>query len=337
MKNRPVQGESGAHDCSEQVFELAMTLRLAALGARLHTVDCGADGGFELKVTSSTGTTQRIDIGPPDGRPAWRALPSFSLGYGGNGFDDELRTLLEHLAGVLTELDFGALSRLAKASAQQESDRDDPWHEVDELLASDGWLDTCQRFDPRPIRAELEALVDEQVGEPQRGDDPKAEKRWSSLALRTRSGVCGVTWAMTPEAGPDGEPAPWRWTRLAACCPKTIALLDDLVEMETCGSIHALILAPGGRVELHADEPEKRCSPSLSLAVEHPDGCRFAVENSSGQLVTVPFESGAAILVNVAHRHSVSHSGDRDRVHIVARGRPRVNADALVGNHQSER
>ncbi len=314
-----------------------MLLGLPSIQARLHAVTGNADSGFELQVASSAEKMYRIDIGPPDGRPAWRALPGLSLGYGDHDFDGALRALLEHLAGVLQGQDFGSLALAAQASARKMTDRGNPWHEVDERLVANGWLDSCLRFDPRPVRAELEALADQQVMEPQRGDKPGAEKRWSSLALRTRGGVAGVSWTTVDDIAPDGKPAPWRWTGLASHCPGTVAMLDDLVDMESCGSIHVLLLAPGGQVELHADEPDKRCSSSLNIAVEHPDGCRFQVEDSSGRLVTVPFESGAAILINVAHRHCVSHEGDRDRVHIVARGRPRASPARLLVNNRNGR
>ncbi len=336
MKKSPAQLDNGAGDDSERLHRLATLLGLASIQARLHSVTGSADSGFELQVASSVEKMYRIDIGPPDGRSAWRALPGLSLGYGGHDFDGDLRALLEHLAGELQGQDFDSLALVAQASVRKEPPSTDPWHEVDELLVLNGWLDPCLRFDPQPIYAELRDLADQRVMEPQRGDKPGAEKRWASLALRSRGGVDGVSWTKVDDLGPDGKLAPWRWTGLASRCPVTVAMLDRLVDMQSCGSIHVLFLAPGGQVELHSDEPDKRCSSSLSIAVDHPDGCLFQVEDSSGRLVTVPFDSGAAILVNVAHRHCVSHQGERDRVHIVARGRPRARPASLLVNSRSE-
>ncbi|MFY0539355.1 aspartyl/asparaginyl beta-hydroxylase domain-containing protein [Nannocystis pusilla] len=71
----------------------------------------------------------------------------------------------------------------------------------------------------------------------------------------------------------------------------------------------------GGRIPFHADYSERKLA-SISIALNHPEGCRFLYRDR-GVVHEVPFADGRAFAVNLSYEHSVINDSQVDRFHLI--------------------
>ncbi len=185
------------------------------------------------------------------------------------------------------------------------------------LLAYRPALDVGVRFDPAPALAELTAL--DLLPRPERQRSAQG-RGWASLALRNRGGR-----SMGSIEDDDGmQDQPLRWTAEADRCPQLRALVEGLVEVERCGTIFAMTLAPHGEIAAHSDAPTVEVESSLNLALSHPAGCQMRLGLRQGgevgpDTLVAPFAAGRGLLLNVASWHHIENPSTEPRVHVVVR------------------
>ena len=202
--------------------------------------------------------------------------------------------------------------------------------ELDRHLEYVSYVDLGVCFDPAPCLAEALALLDRFVVYQ---SDNYGVEGWRSLALRALHG--NAAGAALPGDTPNNEPENYRPTEIAALCPKTMAVLSELLDLEQCRVVTFLLLEPGARIAVHVDDGQRMVFRSINVALNMPPGCEFHSEtNPDGSATpftrTAPFVSGGVLLMNVARYHWVANPSSEPRIHVIARGPLRTPAAELL-------
>jgi hypothetical protein len=193
--------------------------------------------------------------------------------------------------------------------------------EIDEHLELVPYIDLKLAFDHAACLAEATALIDEFV--PYQSDPRYGIRHWKGLALRALDGdPAKAAVAVAPDAQQDRR---YATTPVAARCPRTMALLQDVLDWEACRAVAFLALNPRSRIAPHVDDPQHEVLRSVNVALNMPAGCEFVIEcapdGRAGPFTrTVPLRPGAGMVVNVARDHYLVNDSDTLRIHVVARG-----------------
>jgi hypothetical protein len=93
--------------------------------------------------------------------------------------------------------------------------------------------------------------------------------------------------------------------------PRTVEYFQTQWPHKQFYKIRLLGLAAHGVIGLHSDD----CYglQNINIAIDHPDGCDFLLENSG----IIPFTNGKAFLVDVGRRHAVVNNSNQLRIHLV--------------------
>ena len=124
-------------------------------------------------------------------------------------------------------------------------------------------------------------------------------------------------------------------TPVAARCPRTMALLEDVLDWEACRAVAFLALSPRSRIAPHVDDPQHEVMRSVNVALNMPAGCEFVIEcepdGREGPFTRrVPLRAGVGMVVNVARHHYLVNDSDALRIHVVARGPVRWPAPRVL-------
>ena len=197
--------------------------------------------------------------------------------------------------------------------------------ELDEHLEYRPWVDLHVDFDVTACHAEAVALLDQFVAYQ---SNPKyGITHWRGLGLRAFDGDAKrVAMPEGPEANDDSR---YHLTSVTKQCPKTMALLDQVLELDRCRSVAFLALLPRSRISPHVDDTHHEVMRSVNVALNMPVGCEFHIDvRPDGSLAPysrqVPFQPGSVMLVNVARHHYVDNRSNEVRIHIVARGPTKI-------------
>lgn len=203
--------------------------------------------------------------------------------------------------------------------------------EIDEHLELVPYIDLQLDFDHRACLAEATALLGEFV--PYQSDPRYGIRHWRGLALRALDGDPAL--AAVAVGHDSQQDRRYATTPVAERCPRTMALLRDVLDWEACRAVAFLSLAPRSRIEPHVDDPQHEVMRSVNIALNMPEGCEFVIDTepdgSAGPFTRrVPFEPGVGRVVNVARHHYVANGSEVPRVHIVARGPVRWPASRVL-------
>jgi hypothetical protein len=209
--------------------------------------------------------------------------------------------------------------------------------ELEEHLEYRPWIDLGIEFDVAACHAEATALLDQYVA--YQSNPTYGIRHWRSLALRAFEG--DATRAAMPEGPEANDESRYAMTPIAEKCPKTMALLDQVLELDRCRSVAFLALLPHSRIAPHVDDTYHEVMRSVNVALNMPTGCAFHIDTlPDGSLASysqqVPFQTGSVMLVNVARSHFVENKSDTVRIHIVARGPTRIPAAQLVSRARAQ-
>lgn len=204
--------------------------------------------------------------------------------------------------------------------------------EIDEHLELIPYIDLRLDFDHALCLAEATALLDEFV--PYQSDPRYNIRHWHGLALRALDGDPAK--AAVAVGHDANQSARYATTPVAARCPRTMALLQDVLDWEQCRAVAFLKLAPRSRIAPHVDDPQHEVMRSVNVALNMPDGCEFVIETepdgAPGPFTRhLPFRAGVAMIVNVARPHYLVNDSDVPRIHVVARGPVRWSAARVLG------
>jgi hypothetical protein len=189
------------------------------------------------------------------------------------------------------------------------------------------WLRLDLRCDPAALMAEAEAVEARAV--PHRANG----RGWRSLCLH---GLGATATCDATEYGYESEAAaPHAWTEIADLCPRTAEWVGRL-PLRRLYRVRYMWLAPGGYVALHDDSEIRRLGP-INVALSQPVGCVFKMEGHG----VVPFEPGAAFLLDVSNRHAVINTSREGRLHVIVRGEHHADdpawADLVMRSWRAER
>lgn len=203
--------------------------------------------------------------------------------------------------------------------------------EIDEHLELVPFIDLGLSFDAEACLAEATALLDRFV--PYQSDPRYGITHWKGLALRALGGdPAKAAVAVSPDANRDER---YATTPVADLCPKTMAVLRDVLDWDKCRAVAFLALSPRSRIAPHVDDPQHEVMRSVNVALNMPDGCEFFIDTlpdgAHGPFTrTVPLKPGVGMIVNVARDHYLENRSDALRVHVVARGPVRWPASRVL-------
>lgn len=203
--------------------------------------------------------------------------------------------------------------------------------EVDEHLELIPYIDLRLSFDHEACLAEATALLGEFT--PYQSDPRYGIRHWHGLALRALDGdPAKAAVAVSPGANQDSR---YATTPIADRCPRTMALLRDVLDWEACRAVAFLLLSPRSQIAPHVDDPHHEVMRSVNVALNMPEGCEFVIETEAdgrpGPFTRrVPLRPGVGMVVNVARLHYVVNASDTPRIHIVARGPMRWPASRVL-------
>lgn len=203
--------------------------------------------------------------------------------------------------------------------------------EIDEHLELVPYIDLGLDFDHPACLAEATALLGEFA--PYQSDPRYGIQHWRGLALRALDGDPAKAAVAVSHDG--NQEQRYATTPVAARCPHTMALLQDVLDWEACRAVAFLSLAPRSRIAPHVDDPQYEVMRSVNIALNMPEGCEFVIETEpdggAGPFTrTIPFSPGVGRIVNVARYHYVANDADVPRIHIVARGPMRWPASRVL-------
>ena len=209
--------------------------------------------------------------------------------------------------------------------------------EVDEHLELVPYIDLGLDFDHEACLAEAMALLDQFA--PYQSDPRYNIRHWRGLALRALDGdPAKAAVAVSHDANQEQR---YATTPVAARCPRTMALLDGLLDWEECRAVAFLVLHPRSRIATHVDDPQHEVLRSVNVALNMPTGCEFVIDcepdGRAGPFTrTVPFRPGTGMVVNVARTHYLVNASDVPRIHIVARGPTRGPVAPLLARARAQ-
>ena len=209
--------------------------------------------------------------------------------------------------------------------------------EVDEHLELVPYIDLGLDFDHEACLAEATALLGDFA--PYQSDPRYNIRHWRGLALRALDGdPAKAAVAVSHDANQDSR---YATTPVAARCPRTMALLEGLLDWEQCRAVAFLVLTPRSRIAAHVDDPQHEVLRSVNVALNMPAGCEFVIDcepdGRPGPFArTLPFRAGAGMVVNVARPHYLVNASDEHRIHVVARGPTRWPAARLLARARAQ-
>ena len=109
---------------------------------------------------------------------------------------------------------------------------------------------------------------------------------------------------------------PMRWT--SHNIPTIKDFFSNKLGQIVYGRVQCDILGPGGFIANHIDlnpyyDGKAGQLASMNIAITNPaSGCYFKIENYG----TVPFEPGAAFLIDTSKQHAVFNDSDQERYHL---------------------
>jgi len=209
--------------------------------------------------------------------------------------------------------------------------------EIDEHLELVPWIDLDLAFDHQAMFAEAMALAHRFVV--YRSDPRYNPQGWKGLALWAIDGDAEK--AAMPEGTLANREERYAMTDVAPLCPRTMALLSELLDFEHARAIAFLMLEPRSRVEPHCDDTMHEVMRSVNVALNMPAGCEFVIETAPGGAHTpftrtIPFRAGSAMVLNVAREHYLVNRSDEPRIHIVARAPLKWPASRLVARARAQ-
>jgi hypothetical protein len=190
------------------------------------------------------------------------------------------------------------------------------------------FLDLGVNFDAEALLAEARALVGEFVVHRPYDQSGKTLGGWKSLGLQTVDGDASKTGHFSQYG--YAERPPHVLTEVARRCPRTMSFLGELFDLTRCSRIRFMLLEPGAKISVHSDAPGKDHSLAVNIALNMPEGCRFAIDTKPEGDPTeftrdIPFRQGTAFAVNTAKYHFVENLSQESRFHIIVHGPPRIS------------
>lgn len=166
--------------------------------------------------------------------------------------------------------------------------------------------------------------------------------RWRSLGLRSLFGDYTKTQYHTSYKF-EGEPI-YKKTVFAELCPKTMAFLNTITNVEECERVRFMLLEPGASIKVHRDSQTRDTCLAVNISLNMPKGCVFkAGLNPDGTenkfTSTLPFsDEGSVLLFNNAKYHTVVNNSDTPRIHIIFHGPIRFTDEQLLdlARHQNQ-
>jgi len=160
----------------------------------------------------------------------------------------------------------------------------------------------------------------------------ESQGRWKSLALRALDGDEQKTLYQTHYHVKEPQ---YEMTKVASLCPKTITFLHGITDFDKCERIRFMLLEPGARIHVHSDARNLDVCPSVNIALNMPEGCRFVVDcNEDGShhkfTCEVPFVAGDIMIVNIAKFHYVVNNSNVPRIHIIINGPVKFTPEELM-------
>ena len=188
-------------------------------------------------------------------------------------------------------------------------------------------------FSSRSLYEEVGHFLDQFV--PHRSYDTGQESKggWKSLAIKGQNGIATNTYAHTHY----NEAPSYKLTDIAKKCPKTMAMLSRITDIEKCQRIRWMLLAPGAKISVHSDKQKENeeVSWALNIALNMPEGCRFWIDTDEdgehGRFAQViPIKGGEAMVLNNAKYHYVENQSRTTRIHLIVHGPIRVPDKILL-------
>ena len=104
-------------------------------------------------------------------------------------------------------------------------------------------------------------------------------------------------------------------TKLGVRCPKTIDWVNSL-PYNRIDDVRFLVIKPGGYITEHVDVPEHNWLDPLNIAINYPTGSQFTLDG-----LTVPYDNGIPMVLNIHYPHSVENNSEQERVHLLVHGK----------------
>jgi pyruvate-formate lyase-activating enzyme len=205
--------------------------------------------------------------------------------------------------------------------------------EIDLHLDLTPYIDLGLRFDHAAAFAEARALQDRFVA--YQSDARYGITGWRGLALQALDGDAAHVATTADDAGIFEDQSRYRRTDVAALCPVTMALLEEVLDLANCRTVSFLMLLPGARIAPHADGVGPPVMRSLNIALNMPEGCRLVIDcaldgGDTPSTRIAPFRPGTGLVLNVAKPHYVVNDSAEPRIHVVARGSLRLPARRVL-------
>lgn len=303
--------------------------------ARASITDSALHGFYR----SDSGAVARISLTHPESAPAaWRRIAHFAWSLRVEPARADAAPLvavvLAAAAGVGGELAWRRCGSAGEDGTSDDTSGSEPARreraaeaEIDLHLEHTPFIDLGIDFDHRSVLAEALALADRFVA--YQSDPTYGVRGWRGLALQALDGDATRAATTEVDAGLVTDESRYRLTDVAACCPLTMAFLDELLDLQRSRTVAFLMLEPGARIAVHVDGSGPPVMRSVNIAANMPAQCRLEIDcNADGShhayTRTAPFRAGSGLLMNVAKYHYAVNDADEPRIHIVSRGALRM-------------
>jgi hypothetical protein len=150
------------------------------------------------------------------------------------------------------------------------------------------------------ILAEVEQLPVEMFTEHRDGEEHQG---WSSFVIH------GKDYTATKQ-----EHGPMSWTAEAEQhLPNTVKYFKDTWPCTSYARLRVMLLKPGGIITMHTDYPGPGELGPINIALNQPTDCDFYMQSFG----VIPYEPGAAWMLNVSNYHTVINNSNENRYHII--------------------
>ena len=143
---------------------------------------------------------------------------------------------------------------------------------------------------------------------------PFADKDWFGVCLHGLS--FDKTFTYFHYGYNSHDDAPYDWTEISPLCPVTKNYFKTVFPYEKYFRIKFMLLKAGGKIMPHVDDDINKLS-NINVALNQPDNCMMKF---SEKKELVPWEPGAAFMLNLSKEHAVFNNSNTDRYHMIIEG-----------------
>lgn len=104
-------------------------------------------------------------------------------------------------------------------------------------------------------------------------------------------------------------------TQIGEACPHTMEFVNSL-PYSRIDDVRYLVIKAGGYIAEHIDVPERNWLEPLNISITYPKGSKFIHDGEE-----MPYEPGAAFVLNIHYPHSVENNSKDDRLHLLIHGK----------------